>query len=248
IANDIIQEGYNHRWLVIASGTSMIEDIRRATDEQLSLREAVKDFTTDDPDLGGFIQTTLTRKISSKASEVHDEIIAAFEDEIPETLGELDRGPYFVQSFEYSVQGKQSAVCRNEEWKVDWLAIYLSLFLNDFCFQFSIVKWYLNPRTAAYACTSKHLRPIILDRLEKMKAYGEKSRWEGPDDLLMWVMKDTDSKKERLDPEELIGKMLFMNLVAIHTTALTHALLNLALRPELAQPLRDEAEQYPDEG
>ncbi|KAI3622544.1 cytochrome p450 [Moniliophthora roreri] len=280
-ANDIIQEGYNRypnsvfkvplldRWLVVISGTSMIEDIRRATDEQLSLVEAAKDMlhtdtflgksTLDDPDLGGFIQTALTRKISLKASEVHDEIVGAFEDEIPETPDWI-KVPTLSKVLNIVCRASNRLfvglpLCRDEEWKtlnIEYTRMISSSFqvTNLFPrFIQPIVKWYLNPRPVAYACAFKHLQPIILDRLEKMKAHGKE--WEGPDDLLTWIMKDADGNREMLDPEELIGKILFMNTVAIHTTssAFTHALLNLALRLELIQPLRDEAERaIQDEG
>ncbi|KAK7058637.1 hypothetical protein VNI00_002273 [Paramarasmius palmivorus] len=100
----IVQEGCDKiplmdKWIVIISNVDMIEDFYRASESQLSLQEAFRaTFHADlvlgkqpgqDPYHVGVIQGTLTRNIGAKFPEIYDELLAAFNDELPPTDGQF---------------------------------------------------------------------------------------------------------------------------------------------------------------
>ncbi|ESK86169.1 cytochrome p450 [Moniliophthora roreri MCA 2997] len=280
-ASTIMQEGYNRypdsvfkvplldRWVVVISGTEMIKDIQNATDRQLSLRAAMQEmFHTklifgssllDKPYHIEVIRSTLTRSIGLKASDVYDEMVAAFNDEIPESTDWTKvHALHKVLNIVCRASNRLFVglpLCRNEEWKALNIEFTRLVFTNTQTINLfpkfiqPVVGWYLNPRRVAFARASKHIRPIIVNRLEKFKELGYE--WDAPDDLLTWLIKAVNAKKEAVDVDDLIHRILMTNMAAIHTTsmAFTHALFNLMLRPELIKSLRDEVEHIiQDEG
>ncbi|KAK7058638.1 hypothetical protein VNI00_002274 [Paramarasmius palmivorus] len=249
------------RWLVVVSGKDMIGDIRKASDQQLSLNAAFEEtFHTKRlfGKAGGqhfnidVIQTTLTRSIASKAPEVYDEMVASFNDEIP-LSSDWVKVPTLFKVLNIVCRTSNRLfvglpLCRNKEWKalnieftrhVFMATTYINLFPKVLQ---PVVAWYLNPYPAAFRRASKLVRPIILERIEDLKAHGED--WEAPDDLLTWLIKAAAARNIPLDPDTFVGMSISTNMAAIHTTsmAFTQALFNLALRPELIKLLRDEAE------
>jgi hypothetical protein len=104
-----------NKWLVLATGPKLIEDVRRMTDDQASSFEAIAevryfpsscDFLLIDlalqflqldygvsPDLRldfyhvEIVGTTLSRQIGARLQEVLDEVQCAFQDEIPPADG-----------------------------------------------------------------------------------------------------------------------------------------------------------------
>uniref|UniRef100_A0A0W0FRT6 Cytochrome p450 n=1 Tax=Moniliophthora roreri TaxID=221103 RepID=A0A0W0FRT6_MONRR len=273
-ASIIIREGYNRypnsafkvpfldRWVVVISGKEMIEDLRKATDEQLSLRAALAETFHTNLIFGSevnkvpyhleVIQNTLTRSIGLKAPDVYDEMVAAFNDEIPETT-EWTKVPTLHKVLNIVCRASNRLfvglpLCRNEEWKTLNIEFTRHVFkatqmINLFPrFIQPLVGWYLNPQPAALARASKLLRPVIVDRLEKFKELGDD--WDAPDDLLTWLIKAVNARKQAPDVHGLIQRVLITNMAAIHTTSMayTHALFNLVSRPELIKPLRDEIE------
>ncbi|KAG7092729.1 hypothetical protein E1B28_009058 [Marasmius oreades] len=251
------------KWIVIISSTDMVEDFRKAGDHELSLQEAFREtFHADlvlgkqpavDPYHVGVIQGALTRNMASKLGDLYDELAAAFNDEIPATNEWVET--MAVEKVLRIVCRTTNRIfvglplCRNEEWKdivIDYAtrcftasqSINLSpKFLQPF------VGWYVNPRPASFKRANKHLRPIILDRLEKEKMHGLDK--DAPQDMLTWLINSGNvDERQRRDPVNLVLSILTTNMGAIHTTsmAFTHALFNLALRPELIDILRQEIE------
>ncbi|KAK7058639.1 hypothetical protein VNI00_002275 [Paramarasmius palmivorus] len=205
----------------------------------------------DDPYHIHVIQTTLTRSIGSKVPEVYDEIVAAFEDLLPPTADWV-KVPTLHKVLNIVVRASNRLfvglpLCRNEEWKALNIHLTTQVFKGALITNLApkfiqpLVHWYFNPRSKAFATASKLLRPMIIDRLEKLDSNDED--WESPDDLLAWLIKATDGKRERLNPDDLIFRMLSLNMAAIHTTAFTHALFHLASRPALVKLLRNEMEE-----
>jgi hypothetical protein len=104
-----------NRWHVIVTGESMLSDMRRATDDQLSFADASNEVCVPRcivratlsfskiilvPDFLGntlvdnlyhinVLRGALTRNIAVQFSEIRDEIMASFADEIPLTSGEM---------------------------------------------------------------------------------------------------------------------------------------------------------------
>jgi cytochrome P450 len=81
------------------------------------------------------------------------------------------------------------------------------------------------------------LMPLITQRRQTVAA----GRAKTPDDLLHWFM-DGSSQAEKNDPEFLALSLINACLAAIHSTAIvaTNAILDLATRPQLMDPLRRE--------
>ncbi|KDR66030.1 hypothetical protein GALMADRAFT_162272 [Galerina marginata CBS 339.88] len=103
--HEMIHEGYEKyygtpfkvanmsKWLVVVSGPQMIDDIRQASDDQLSFEEAAADTIQTDYTLGrqvrvdtyhiGIVRTPLTRNLAIRFDDITDEISCAFNDLIP---------------------------------------------------------------------------------------------------------------------------------------------------------------------
>ncbi|KAL0573797.1 hypothetical protein V5O48_008150 [Marasmius crinis-equi] len=106
----LVQEGYKkypnqafkvaamNRWTVVVTGKDMVEDLRKAGDDQLSMSGALNKSLQSDLLFGRGIQTNsyhaevvggaLTRHLASMFGEVYDELSQAFAEEIPLSDGE----------------------------------------------------------------------------------------------------------------------------------------------------------------
>ncbi|KIK94712.1 hypothetical protein PAXRUDRAFT_11881 [Paxillus rubicundulus Ve08.2h10] len=112
---DIIQEGYEkhkgspfkvaglYRWTVVVSGSQFVEEVRKASDDELSFMDAANDSLNLEYTLGhdvhhnpfhvAIIRCQLTRNLGNFYPDLRDEIVTAFE----ETLDLPGNGePYFV--------------------------------------------------------------------------------------------------------------------------------------------------------
>jgi cytochrome P450 len=81
-------------------------------------------------------------------------------------------------------------------------------------------------------------RRLLLPELEKrIKKTNEKTEYQ---DMLQWLV-DTAQGRDA-DPERLMKMMLFLNMAAIHTTAMTatNVFLDLCARPECIDMIREE--------
>ncbi|KAJ4498835.1 cytochrome P450 [Lentinula lateritia] len=104
---DFIQEGYDQHYgklfaiptlfqmTIVVSGHDLIEDIRKASDDQLSLYGSIKegmqtDYTMEphileNPYHFRFIHLSLTRDLGGRFPELKEEVIAAFSELVPPT-------------------------------------------------------------------------------------------------------------------------------------------------------------------
>ncbi|MCJ1243273.1 hypothetical protein MMC30_000470 [Trapelia coarctata] len=92
-----------------------------------------------------------------------------------------------------------------------------------------------------------HHRRVYKLLLPTLKARAEAERKPGyqkPDDLIQWLM-DRATAWEELDFKVQASTLLVISLAAIHTStmAVTHAVYDLAARPEYLEPLREEITQ-----
>ncbi|GJE97803.1 cytochrome P450 [Phanerochaete sordida] len=85
-----------------------------------------------------------------------------------------------------------------------------------------------------------YLRPAIDDRMAMMARFGKE--WDKPNDLLQWTIDEVTARN--WTPDNIARIILFINFGAIETTshAIIHALYDIAVRPEVAAALREEAE------
>ncbi|KAL0574356.1 hypothetical protein V5O48_007598 [Marasmius crinis-equi] len=271
--NTVIKEGYEKypgrafkvslpdKWLVVVSGPDMLDDVRKASDEQLSLREAFQDIlhsemmfgkqTRRDPYHVDVIKNILTRSIAPKFDDMYEELATAFDEEIPKTR-EWTQVPVLKRLLPVVCRISNRVfvglpLCRNK----DWVALNVDYTTHVFTairtlgvlpkFIQPVVGWFISPLPASFLRASKHLRHMIIERLEAE----DKGYSDAPDDLLTWFVQEAEGVEERLKPETLIRRMLNANFAAVHTTSneFTNALVNLVIHPEYIEPLREEIER-----
>ncbi|KAJ7143757.1 cytochrome P450 [Mycena epipterygia] len=269
----IIQEGYNKhksifrvpypdRWVVVLSAPELIDDLRKARDEDLSAEHgfgaslAVKytlgDGFVTNPYHVRVIQSSLTRSIEARFADMKDEITTAFQEEIPlsdETTWVAVPALKTVLRVVSRTSNRLFVgveLCRNSDYRdliieyaedVQKRAQLINLFPNMLK---PIVGPILSPIPRGMARAKKHLGPIIEQRLRQENfGYGSDSR---PSDLISWLLEHGTG--DELTVDKLIQRILMINFVAIHTTSnsFTQALYHLALSPEYVAPLREEVE------
>ncbi|KAJ6555170.1 cytochrome P450 [Mycena vulgaris] len=273
-APKIIQEGYNKhksifrvpyldRWVVVLSTPELIDDMRKAHDDDLSAAHGFGATLAVDYTLGaGFvtnpyhvrvIQSSLTRNISSRFADMKDEISTAFQDEI---LLSDDQSWVAVPALKtiLRVVSRSSnrlfvgvELCRNSDYRdlvieyaedVVHRAKIINLFPNVLK---PLVGPLASPLPRGMARAKKHLVPMIEDRLRRENGFGADAG-APPNDLISWLLEHATGDERTVD--NLIQRILMINFVAIHTTSnsFTQALYHLALSPEYVTPLREEVE------
>ncbi|KAH8092525.1 cytochrome P450 [Cristinia sonorae] len=272
-ARDMVQQGYDKykgrafkvpelfRWMIIVTGPQLIEELRKAPDDQLSFDEAVSDSLQVDYTLGptihtnGYhipiIRTTLTRNLGALFPDVRDELATAFTDIIPPT-DEWTKVPALSTIMKVVCRTTNRIfvglpLCRdpdyrelNIEFTVDVVkaAATINLFPH---FLRPLAGRVLTPVPSKIRRAERHLRPIIEQRYKMMEELGPD--YEGkPNDMLSWLM--DEAVGEEKDVSALTRRILTVNFAAIHTSSMsfTHALYQLAAHPEWASVLREEVE------
>ncbi|KAK1225931.1 hypothetical protein PQX77_011130 [Marasmius sp. AFHP31] len=250
------------RYLVVITGKEMIEDLRKAEDEDLSISEAhretfqidymIKKSNAENPHQIQAIRGPLTRRLASKFGEVYDELSQAFDDEIPFT-DDWVKVPTLQKALNIISRTSNRLFvgvpfCRNKEWLS--LNIRYTVDFNIAVAKFSVfprflhplVAWYVSPYKRTIKVALKIMEPLIHERVAKFRAGSE----DLEDDMLTWLIQSAprDELDRWLTPEELGSRLLGVNFVSIHTTSqtFTHGLINLASHPEYIEPLRREIE------
>ncbi|KAE9389795.1 cytochrome P450 [Gymnopus androsaceus JB14] len=252
-ARELLQEGYDKypsgvykialldNWVVIANGRTMIEDIKKASDTQLDMREAGADvlqveYTLNkqlilDPYHVAIVRTPMTRNIATRFAEVRDETVAAFADLIP-AQEDWVKIPAYTTSFQ--IVGRTAnrffvglPLCRDP----DWLDLNMHFAVNVFL-SAQIINLFPG-----------FLKPIAGRFLTRMPASWRKEEEYQTKD---WPGKPVNigSKDEQRDVPDLISRVLGIEVAAIHTTSTTFCgtLYELAAHPEVVEPLREEIE------
>ncbi|KAF8989861.1 cytochrome P450 [Cyathus striatus] len=270
---DLVQEGYKKYhgqvfkiatltdWLVLAAGSQMIEDIRKAKDEQLSPREAVKQALKTDLLLGPnalldryfaeVVRTHMTRNLPILFADAKNEIEAAFTDLIPAN----EDGWTEIAAYETVIKTVARIsnrlfvgfpLCRDPDFMELLQKFPADLFktarLLDFfpTFLQPIIARFINVERQIQRAM-KHLVPLINERIAKIDALGS-TYADQPNDILRWFLEHAD--RDHRTPRELTIRLLFLNFAAIHSTstAFTHILFDLASHPECVSSMREEVE------
>ncbi|KAF8627694.1 hypothetical protein AX15_004292 [Amanita polypyramis BW_CC] len=271
--DEMMQQGYDRyrgsvfkvptmtHWILVASGPDKIEDIRRATDDSLSFRHALKEFlrtdlvfgqdSTKDESLAEIAKTLLTRNIGAKFPEVRDEVIAAFSDHIPAKSNEWIGVVAYPTMMDIACRASNRMLvglplCRNR----DYLALSKQFAIDvvKASYLMNMVPSFLKPTAVRFTKVADDMKlamaliePLFGERLEQEKQYGRD--WpERPNDFISWLLGVV--KKEERTLRRMATGILGVNFASVHTTSmvLTHALYDLAARPEYVQPLREEIE------
>ncbi|GBB89407.1 hypothetical protein RclHR1_16090004 [Rhizophagus clarus] len=96
-----------------------------------------------------------------------------------------------------------------------------------------------NPAVKHQEVLIKHIKKQVTKRLQEKEKYGDS--WKRPDDFIQDILENWFDPKN-IKYEELADVMCLYIFVSIHTTSnsCTHAIMNLASRPEYAQELYEE--------
>ncbi|RDB20448.1 hypothetical protein Hypma_012416 [Hypsizygus marmoreus] len=272
-ARDMIQEGYNKypgtafkfpmvsKWMIVVSGPQMVEDLRKAPDDQMSMMDAVADLIQIDYTVGpeihrdpyhvATVRTPLTRNLAARFDDVQDEIAEAFTDHIPPTEEWTS-----VQALPAVVH----IVCRtsnrlfvglplcrdpdyralNEEFTIDVIkgGHIINLFPN---FLKPLAGRLFTNVEVKVKRGIKHVGPIIQERLDKEEQYGRD--WPGkPNDFISWLLETAQGYQRSI--RDMTLRLLSVNFAAIHTSSMTftQTLFNLAAYPSHIPALREEIE------
>nr|BAK09398.1 cytochrome P450 [Postia placenta] len=272
----VLQEGYDKfkgkafkhseyfGWHVYVSGPRLTEELRRAPEDQLSCSEAINDSLQVEYTLSPgihhdsyhirIVRTQLTRNLGALFSQLRDEIVTAFADQVPLKGDGAEWVPVKGMDAVMEIVVRTSnrvfiglPLCRD----ADWCALNKQFTID--CFQgaaiISLFPKFLKPIAARFLTNvpksvrrgQRHLEPIILERFRMMEEHG--SDWaDKPNDMLQWLMDDARGEARGVRP--LVLRLLSVNIAAIHTTsiAFTNALYLLAAHPEFAPLLRAEIE------
>ncbi|KAF5382328.1 hypothetical protein D9757_008447 [Collybiopsis confluens] len=303
-AVEIIQEGYEKYpgqafrvplpdgWQVIVSGEEMIEDVKKASDSDLSFMEAVTETLQTDYTMGlaaridpyqvDVVRTPLTRNLAAKFDDLRDEIQAAFIDEIPAKESEWTNVPMLFTVMKIVSRTSNRffvglPLCRDPDYVVwtylfscsIWLIRVDLVVLKRLNIEFTtdafngarvlghypgflkpLVRRFLTNVPACLARATKHLAPVIRERLEKEEEYGTTDWPDKPNDLISWLLDEANTPERRKNiVHEVVSRVLLVNMAAIHTTSITftNSLYQLAANPAVAQPLREEIQACVDE-
>ncbi|KAI6013593.1 cytochrome P450 [Pisolithus microcarpus] len=266
-AAQILQEGYAkykgapfkvptlNRWIVVV-GRQHLEDIKKSTDDELSLIEAANDSAKVDYLIGPEINSNpyhisvarihLTRNLGLYYPDIKDEVHTAFE-ELLDLEDNAWKSVPAVETVREIVCRASNRVfvglplCRDHDWidlnsrfavDVATDANILNMFPK---FLVPLVSKKLPKTATGIARAMKHLDPVVKERL---RCAGEhEDDWsDKPNDILQWLI----DEKQESSTRQLALRVLTVNFASIHT--FTQALYNLAAYPQYVGPLREEVD------
>ncbi|KAJ3912118.1 cytochrome P450, partial [Lentinula edodes] len=264
-AKDIPQEGYEKarlfvvalvdRWAIIAPGCTMVEDLMKATDDQLSIIGAAAETLQVEYTLKVVLHpyhVAMTRNIATRFAEVRDETVSAFADLIP-LKDDWVKVPADKTSFQIVGRTANSffaglPLCRHSDWldlntnfavEIFICAMTINLFPS---FLKPIAGRFLTRMQSSTKRATKHLALIIEERLAREDEYGTKD-WPGqPRKHFRLLDEEKVEQVEQREVSDLIKGILVIEVAAIHTTTFCNALYQLAPHPELVVLLREEVE------
>ncbi|KIM50675.1 hypothetical protein SCLCIDRAFT_144884, partial [Scleroderma citrinum Foug A] len=196
------------------------------------------------------IRTLVTRNLSSLLPGIKDEMIATLDELLDMKPNEWKSIPVVASSHIITTRMLNRTVvglplCRDPDWvdltlrgTMDVIkeGILLGKVPNFF---FALGVKFITTTSARLRRGTRHLEPIVKERLRCMEAYGE--GWtDRPSDVLQWFM---DEGHETAVPL-LTARILFFILGGM--IALAKVLCFLATNPQYVQPLREEVEMVLD--
>ncbi|KAI5118676.1 hypothetical protein M0805_003613 [Coniferiporia weirii] len=275
-AKTILNEGYKkygrgtfkvpglERWTVIINKSELVEEIRKAPDDKISFTQAIGELIAAPWTVGShtienhyhleIIRSQLTRCLTSRFSDVSDEIAHAFEDLVGTKGDEWIAVPALrvVRSVVCRTSNRifiGLPLCRDPDY-ID-LNVQFAVSVAETALKINKFPVFLRPIVGALLSSTprsirrgmKHLAPLIENRIRQYDEHG--GEWsDKPADMLSWLM-DEAPEDEKRSVYKLTTRMLLVNFAAIHTSAnsFTHALFHLASEPEYIAPLREEVER-----
>ncbi|KAH9993110.1 cytochrome P450 [Russula vinacea] len=254
------------RWMVLAAGSELIEDVRKAPDDLLSMNEPAIEFLQPEYTLDllnmndsfhtDVIRSKLTRNIAATFKEVREELIMAMDEFIPTSGDEWVKLP-ILETLQRVICRATNRIfvgvplCRDYDYQtlnltfavnVVKFGLIISLFPKPLK---PIVSRMLSNLPSQIRQEIEFIRPMVEERFAKMDEYGDdwEKEWDDkPNDLLMWLM--SEAKGVERSVEGVARRLLLVNFAAIHSTSLTftQVLYRLLANPEYIEPLREEVD------
>ncbi|KAK1235310.1 hypothetical protein PQX77_001468 [Marasmius sp. AFHP31] len=253
-------------WTVILNERNLFHDVCRAPEEVLSASVTVEDFLKmkytispqfmTNPYHIQVVQGALNQNMGARLDDVGEELITAFDRLFPIT-DDWTEFPLHRNILQVIVRASNRLfvglpLCRNPDYCDLNINFTISVFMNSMLIRLfpkvmhPLVGRIFTSRKTALRKAMKHLTPLIEQRLEKYRQYG-KDYPDKSNDCIDWIIEANDKLGEPWQKgsiEDMILRMLFLNLAAVHTTSMacTHALFHLAANPHLIPALREEVE------
>jgi hypothetical protein len=192
----------------------------------------------------------LSRNIGHLTQPTYDEILFALNKKLKTAPGGNLKGSYSLPLFFSTIDLITSAtarvfvgpgLCRNEEWLATATGYTMDVSkASEELFTYPAI---VRPIVVRFLKSHSQCRARFgVARRLLLPAFEERalSKGEEYEDMLKWLL---DSARGRdAEPDRLVKRMLFLNMAAIHTTAITatNILLDLCARPEWMEALREE--------
>ncbi|KAI6111837.1 cytochrome P450 [Pisolithus croceorrhizus] len=272
-ASGFIQEGYDkyknapfkipmlYNWIVVVSGTKLLDEVRVAPDDQLSAIEGANDFfktaftmghrVAKEPYHLGIIKTQLSRKLPTLCPVIDNEVSVALSEMFSSQDNEW-KPVVAMQAVQQVVSRAMNRIfvglplCRNPDWlkfgnqyAIDSIisGAKMDLFPR---FMWPLVAIFLTSTENHVERAVEFLGPAIRERRKLADRACGREMVDIPDDFLQWLIENGTEDAEK----DITRRILFMVLVSIQGTASTlmSAVYNLAARPEYLVPLREEVD------
>ncbi|KAJ7041349.1 cytochrome P450 [Mycena alexandri] len=245
--------GFTH-WTHVVSGLERTREVVSAPDTELSLDDAANETFQLDYTMGTdmaihpygtrVIRGALTQNLARRFEDVRDEISCAFEDVL--TLEGTEWQSVTAYTAVLNIVCRTSnrlfvglPLCRSPEWIA--LNIQFTIDVAIAGQLIGILPTILKPVFGPFLTSRKRnlrqgeklIGPLIQERLDDPSS--------SHNDLISWLLDAAPVDGRRVTP--ILERVLGINFAAIHTSSmvLTHALFDLAVHPECAAPLREEA-------
>ncbi|KAI6024243.1 cytochrome P450 [Pisolithus marmoratus] len=265
----VIQDGYNeyknepfkipmlYNWIVVISGSKLLDEVRMAPDDQLSAVEGTNDFfkfaftmghrVANEPYHFAIIKTQLNRKLLT--------LYPIIEDEVSVALGEIfssqddEWKPVVVLEATRKVVSRASnrifvglPLCRDPDWLEFGLQYAVDAMVS--AAKMDLFPRFMWPLIAIFVTSTRNqvgravdfLGPIIRERQKVANHVRSGEVVNVPDDFLQWLIDNGTENTEW----EITQRMLSMVFASVHS--LMHAIYNLAAHPENLTPLREEVD------
>ncbi|KAJ7575608.1 cytochrome P450 [Mycena floridula] len=274
-SGEIVHEGYEmyrgrafkipliSNWMVVLTTSQMVDELRKAPDEYLSLNNAVEESLqrkyTLGPEMaldGDFhidaVKSSLTKNMTAKLPEIRDEIVMATAEIIPagDDWVSLPALPTLMRIVSRASNRTFVGLplCRDPRFTALTIRHTMDVFtgarlINRFPdFLKPLVAHFFTNTHAKIKEGMQYIGPILDERFGQEAEHGQ--NWpDRPNDMITWLL-DSAPLAERT-VRGVTVRILTVNMAAIHTSsgALLTALYNVATRPELVPVLREEIEQ-----
>jgi len=254
-----------NRWLVLLNGRTLIDDLRKAPDDSLSVSEATNSLLHLEHTIGhvqhhdpyqiAVIRTPMTRNIGVCFPDIRNEVVAAFEDLIPAKADEWISVPALqtVLPIVSRVSNRFfiGLKCRDPEYikitthyALDVMSDAAWLHITPSILRPIAAQLFGHLETATHAAM-KQVGPILQHRVEMDDKYGpDWPNGDRPNDMISWLLDESRGHPKRRTVRTMTRTLLNVNFGALHTTTqgVLHALYNLAANLQYVEPLREEIE------